>query len=857
MLNLWISESGRYLFVQYYFVWDAATVEITGIWEINSRKYTSVEYPIEKTIIGGVVSENGRLEILMDGPKYEINAYTVSPIRNAPASAPSLIPKDIGARIDDLLKHKSFLTTTIPELEAHVRGGNKREAFRRIVGRSHVSCFFDSENFEGKTAIHVGDKEEILAQAHANSLSLSQRGILVRTATIDTGRISFEIAQNLLTSSHSDGTRRQWLLDTSAQRSWDNFRQKEVETEAPTCIDRESLKHEAAETNSDLVCVLQKIYVNEMGVAFATSLADEDRIIAKKIINNVIRRHGSISAAIAALGPTADIIGIERGASVAVGLVSNKLLLMGHADGNLEAIDVDSMQRVWLERVHTGIIDQVSNNLEGDRIIASSQDGSIAILKLGPDNRPNVLARLYAVPNGDWLSISDAGFFTSSRRDADMLVVVRGLEATTIGQVHQSLYNPDLVREALAGDPDGQVKSAAQVINLEKVLDSGPAPEVLVSSSEGESKSSSDLVSIPVRIKDRGKGIGRIEWRVNGITAAVRNAPVGTGPIYEVSQEIALDPGDNAIEIVAYNASNLLASLPIRTNIAFIGATDAVKPKLHVLAIGINNYVDKGGIAPGETKAKAFPPLNLATRDATAFGVELQKAAAGLYSEVRVRTVLDSEATAATLDAIVTEMAAGVHPRDTFVLFAAAHGYSHEGRLYLIPQDYQGGPNSKALATGAIDQLRLQDWIANRIKARKALILLDTCESGALTSGYTRSRVKAPASEAGVGRLHEATGRPVLTAAAEGQYAHEGVISSTGERHGIFTWAVLDAFHNGDINGDGIIDLSELVEHVQRVVPGLANGLARAVTRSEPVFGRQTPRFGSLGENFPLVRRVQ
>jgi hypothetical protein len=42
-------------------------------------------------------------------------------------------------------------------------------------------------------------------------------------------------------------------------------------------------------------------------------------------------------------------------------------------------------------------------------------------------------------------------------------------------------------------------------------------------------------------------------------------------------------------------------------------------------------------------------------------------------------------------------------------------------------------------------------------------ILLDTCESGALVNGYARSRVNDPASEAALGRLNEATGRPVLT----------------------------------------------------------------------------------------------
>jgi hypothetical protein len=67
---------------------------------------------------------------------------------------------------------------------------------------------------------------------------------------------------------------------------------------------------------------------------------------------------------------------------------------------------------------------------------------------------------------------------------------------------------------------------------------------------------------------------------------------------------------------------------------------------------------------------------------------------------------------------------------------------------------------------------------------------------------------------------------------------------------------VLDALRNGDENNDGLIELSELVKYVQKVVPGIANGLARDVTRSEPVFGVQRPRFGSVGGDFALVKRL-
>jgi hypothetical protein len=278
------------------------------------------------------------------------------------------------------------------------------------------------------------------------------------------------------------------------------------------------------------------------------------------------------------------------------------------------------------------------------------------------------------VGSDEYLTTSSKGFFVASSRGAEDLSVVRGLEAYGVGEIYQSLASPDLVREALGGDVGGEVQRAAAVLDLDKVLDSGPAPKVEIISHPSEAQSATDVVTVAARISDRGKGIGHIEWRVNGVTVGVADAPAGATPVYEARQEIALDPGANAIEVVAYNARNLLASLPAQTLMTYNGPAAVAKPKLHILAIGINAYMDKGWTPPGTSLVEAFSQLGLAVGDAKSFAAEMQKAAAGLYGEVRVRTALDAEATSAGLDKIVEEFAAGIGPRDTFVLYAAAHG---------------------------------------------------------------------------------------------------------------------------------------------------------------------------------------
>jgi WD40 repeat protein len=491
---------------------------------------------------------------------------------------------------------------------------------------------------------------------------------------------------------------------------------------------------------------------------------------------------------------------------------------------------------------------------DGRRALSGSRDGTTHLWEVGTGRE---LARMMAKPEGEWLAMMPSGFFASSNRDTDMLAISRGFEATTIGQVHQSLFNPDLVREALAGDPDGEVQRAAQVINLDKVLEAGPPPNVAVTSHQPGSRSSKDLVTAAAHITDRGKGIGRIEWRINGVTVGVTTAPANHGPEYKLTHELALDPGEDRIEVIAYEKRNLLASLPAQTSIAYDGPADTVKPKLYLLAIGVNKYVDQGSPAGN---FGSFPPLGLAVADAVAFGEEMKKAGAGVYSDVIVKLALDNDATLAKLDQLVEEIGSGISSRDTFVIYAAGHGYSKDGRFYMIPQDYQGGADPEALKARAVGQDRLQDWIANRIKAKKALILLDTCQSGAVIGGYTRPRTEAAAAEGAIGRLHEATGRPVLTAAAEAEFAREGY-----KGHGVFTYALLEALHKGDANDNGKIEVTELAGHVQKRVPQLVAELGKSggVVKGAAVIAmrgaegdKQSARFGSTGEDFAVVARL-
>jgi hypothetical protein len=534
----------------------------------------------------------------------------------------------------------------------------------------------------------------------------------------------------------------------------------------------------------------------------------------------------------------------------------------GFDDKTLKLWDAASGQLLRAFTGHTAYVRSVSFSPDGTRVLSGGADGIIRIWKVSTGE---LLATLFASPNGESLILTPEGFFAGSAKGtAEMVGIVRGLKGYSVEQMYQALFNPDLVRERLAADPDGEVKKAAGDLDLAKVLDSGPPPGVVLTSPAKGVSSKDEVIEAEARITDAGGGIGRIEWRVNGATVGVSSGAPGSGNERIVKQTLALEPGENTIEVVAYNGHILLASLPVSATVTWNAPANQPKPKLFVIAIGINQYHDA-----------LFRPLSFAVADAKAFGAAVKAAGQGLYADVDVTYVLDGSAAAKGLEKVITEVGARMQPRDTFVFLAAAHGKSENGRFHLIPQDYRS-VSGHFVTEGTIGQEQLQDWFANRIRARHGLILLDTCESGAAVKPRA-SGVDLGNSEAAMGRLNEATGRPVLTAAAADQVALEGYKGPISpQRHGIFTYALLDALVHAETNKDGQITLSQLVAHVQTLAPKLSHEMRRGrgaipaqkqASRAAIALGdapiasryadyRQKPRLGSRGEDFPLVNRL-
>lgn len=513
----------------------------------------------------------------------------------------------------------------------------------------------------------------------------------------------------------------------------------------------------------------------------------------------------------------------------------SKVIAAGY-QGTISHVDGNTGELV---RTFSGEFPSIESlSLSGDetRIVSGGSDG---VARVWDVESGALLSSFLATPEGEWLVITPEGYFNaSSPKAAELLSIVRGTDVGSIDQVYQALYRPDLVREKLAGDTEGLVKAAAAKLDLDKVMASGTAPAVEIVSPLPGSTTQTLTINIEVKIIDQGAGVGRIEWRVNGVTqgqvgkrglARTDGSIAAAGKTATLTETLSLEPGENTIEVVAYNGANLIASQPAAVKVT-LAAPEANKPRLFVLAIGVNDYFD------------SRMRLAFAVPDAKRLASALETAAAGHYESAETILLTDENVTREKLEATFKSLGQRMRPSDVLIFFAAGHGVTRDGRYYFLPRDFRYQTEA-SIAENGIGQDLWQSWFA-LLPARKSMLLYDTCESGTLTApGVQQIAMRSGLEQqAAVGRLIQATGRTVLTASTSDKPALEGY-----KGHGVFTFALLDALANADRNANALIEVTELAAFVDQKVPLI----------TEKAFGlRQVPQMSIQGSDFPIAKRI-
>jgi hypothetical protein len=181
----------------------------------------------------------------------------------------------------------------------------------------------------------------------------------------------------------------------------------------------------------------------------------------------------------------------------------------------------------------------------------------------------------------------------------------------------------------------------------------------------------------------------------------------------------------------------------------------------------------------------------------------------------------------------IEDFCANRHPNDQLLVYLSCHGVlDANGRLYYAATNTQ---RRKLAATAVAAR-----WLNERLedcRARRQIIILDCCHSGAFARG-----AKGDTSLDLQQRFQpRGRGRVVLTASRSTEYAFEGSQAVGGSLVSVFTHTVITGLRTGDADRDedGLITVSDLYHYVYDNV--------RAV---EP---RQTPELWTYGAEGDLL----
>ncbi|MDD2776656.1 MAG: caspase family protein [Gallionella sp.] len=467
----------------------------------------------------------------------------------------------------------------------------------------------------------------------------------------------------------------------------------------------------------------------------------------------------------------------------------------------------------------------VNLSSDGRFAVAAFSDGTIRWFRVSDGKE-----QLAFFPHADgkrWVLWTPEGFYNASA-DGESLIGYhlnqgddKAGQFVSVQQLGKLFYRPDLITARLRGDEAAIQTALANVGDVRKVLAEGLPPKLELLSPAEVTQNQNDF-TLELKALDQGGGISEVVYKINGAVIAGRGAAGITTPGRDpFIRHFSLPTGDSTIEAIVYDKNNQVASRAIQT-IVHVTA-NKLPITLHILAVGISDYRDRA------------LQLKYAAKDAQAVVEELKQRGAGLFDRVQVNpTLLDKQATLANIEAAFAALKPQVQPQDVFVLYLAGHGKALDGTYHFLPWElvYQ---NESSLRDKSLDQARLQRLLAS-LDATKSVVLLDTCDAGAFVSNGRGVDQKAA-----IDRLMKFTGRAVLSATSDNNMALEGY-----EKHGVFTYALLEGLKQPKSKGKEHITIGELADFVGDKVP--------EITLKQWHY-EQFPMRDLKGMNFPIGMR--
>lgn len=463
-----------------------------------------------------------------------------------------------------------------------------------------------------------------------------------------------------------------------------------------------------------------------------------------------------------------------------------------------------------------GPVNAAALDSQASRLFTTAEGG---VMRMWDTQSRRDLIQVYHTQAG-WAVVDQNGRFDAGEAAfADVGWTAKGQEVS-LEQTTDSYYTPGLMSDYFDGKEPSIQSQAPSLIQRGMKL----PPKVEIDVKEATSGSPAHLVAIA---QDQGGGIGQLRMYHNGKLmppgALMQQQELTKGGriVRGAAFQITPTPGLNTFFAVAQ-------SNPVSTQGQVIEGSSqritksyplgAQKPRLHLLAVGINQYANSG------------MTLSYAVNDATSIAGAVKAGAARHFQSVESKILLDAAANrSAVMAALADFQKAG--PEDVIAIYLAGHGELSGDDWNFLPQEVSFGGKG-------ISARDLTDALI-KAPAQRAIIMLDSCNSG---RGADVFRKFQKFQRRFVLQLSRNAGITVLA----GAKADAGAAEVRQLSHGLFTYAILDGLKGKADSSpqDGLTSAHEIVRFASKEVPNLSSRLKMT--------DLQQPAYFAIGADFPM-----
>jgi len=199
------------------------------------------------------------------------------------------------------------------------------------------------------------------------------------------------------------------------------------------------------------------------------------------------------------------------------------LVISGGGTGVLASYNIQTGRKETEFIGHTSNVRGVAVSPDGRLLVSGSDDQTIRLWEL---NTGRLLITLFYGTDKEWVACTPEGFFAASENGSKYVGyhlnqgADKPADYVSMDQLYSLFYRPDLVNKKIMGDPQHDIEAALDSIgSIVQILASGMPPFIEILPHE-QHINKTDF-TLEFKISDAGGGIGKIEYRIDGVLVAI------------------------------------------------------------------------------------------------------------------------------------------------------------------------------------------------------------------------------------------------------------------------------------------------------------------------------------------------